>query len=146
MSGRSPTYRRRSGRRGVPGRAVEGRRPSDRDDGDASIPMGTITLLEEAVRRASRSGIRRAWSSPDRDELDPHMRLIQVPDRRRGSGVAPRSQIPDSRHLSDLIRHGRLHRGVMERSNMAGVRYELRVSGLMSDRARDAFSDMIVNP
>ena len=29
---------------------------------------------------------------------------------------------------------------------MAGVRYELRVSGLMSDRARDAFSDMIVQP
>jgi hypothetical protein len=27
---------------------------------------------------------------------------------------------------------------------MAGVRYEFRVSGLMSDRARDAFSDMIV--
>ena len=27
---------------------------------------------------------------------------------------------------------------------MAGVRYECRVSGLMSDRARDAFSDMIV--
>ena len=29
---------------------------------------------------------------------------------------------------------------------MAGVRYEFRVSGLMSDRARDAFSDMIVQP
>ena len=29
---------------------------------------------------------------------------------------------------------------------MAGVRYELRVSGLLSDRARDAFSDMIVQP
>jgi hypothetical protein len=27
---------------------------------------------------------------------------------------------------------------------MAGVRYEFRVSGLMSDRARDAFGDMIV--
>ena len=29
---------------------------------------------------------------------------------------------------------------------MAGVRYEFRVSGLMSERARDAFSDMIVQP
>ena len=29
---------------------------------------------------------------------------------------------------------------------MAGVRYEFRVSGLMSDRTRDAFSDMIVQP
>ena len=29
---------------------------------------------------------------------------------------------------------------------MAGVRYEFRVSGPMSDRARDAFSDMIVQP
>jgi hypothetical protein len=29
---------------------------------------------------------------------------------------------------------------------MAGVRYEFRVSGLISDRARDAFSDMIVQP
>ena len=29
---------------------------------------------------------------------------------------------------------------------MAGVRYEFRVSGLMLDRARDAFSDMIVQP
>ena len=29
---------------------------------------------------------------------------------------------------------------------MAGVRYEFRVNGLMSDRARDAFSDMIVQP
>ncbi len=29
---------------------------------------------------------------------------------------------------------------------MAGVRYELRVSGLMSDRARDAFNDMVVQP
>jgi len=29
---------------------------------------------------------------------------------------------------------------------MAGVRYEFRVSGLMSDRARDAFGDMIVQP
>ena len=29
---------------------------------------------------------------------------------------------------------------------MAAVRYEFRVSGLMSDRARDAFSDMIVQP
>ncbi len=29
---------------------------------------------------------------------------------------------------------------------MASVRYEFRVSGLMSDRARDAFSDMIVQP
>ena len=29
---------------------------------------------------------------------------------------------------------------------MAGVRYEFRVSGLMSDRARDAFRDMIVQP
>ena len=29
---------------------------------------------------------------------------------------------------------------------MAIVRYEFRVSGLMSDRARDAFSDMIVQP
>ena len=29
---------------------------------------------------------------------------------------------------------------------MAGVRYELRVSGLVSDRVRDAFSDMVVQP
>jgi len=29
---------------------------------------------------------------------------------------------------------------------MVGVRYEFRVSGLISDRARDAFSDMIVQP
>jgi hypothetical protein len=29
---------------------------------------------------------------------------------------------------------------------MASVRYEFRVSGLMSDRARDAFSDMTVQP
>jgi hypothetical protein len=29
---------------------------------------------------------------------------------------------------------------------MAGVRYEFRMSGLMSDRARDAFRDMIVQP
>ncbi len=29
---------------------------------------------------------------------------------------------------------------------MVGVRYEFRVSGLLSDRARDAFSDMIVQP
>ena len=29
---------------------------------------------------------------------------------------------------------------------MAGVRYEFRVSGQLSDRARDAFSDMIVQP
>ena len=29
---------------------------------------------------------------------------------------------------------------------MSGVRYEFRVSGLMSDRAREAFSDMNVQP
>jgi hypothetical protein len=29
---------------------------------------------------------------------------------------------------------------------MASVRYEFRVSGLMSDRARDAFGDMTVQP
>jgi hypothetical protein len=29
---------------------------------------------------------------------------------------------------------------------MTGVRYEIRVSGLMSDRAREAFGDMIVAP
>jgi len=29
---------------------------------------------------------------------------------------------------------------------MVGVRYEFRVSGLMSDRARDAFRDMVVQP
>jgi hypothetical protein len=29
---------------------------------------------------------------------------------------------------------------------MAGVRYEFRVSGVMSDRTRDAFRDMIVQP
>jgi hypothetical protein len=29
---------------------------------------------------------------------------------------------------------------------MAGVRYEFRVSGLLSDRARHAFSDMTVQP
>jgi hypothetical protein len=29
---------------------------------------------------------------------------------------------------------------------MAGVRYEVRVTGRMSERARDAFSDMKVDP
>jgi hypothetical protein len=31
-------------------------------------------------------------------------------------------------------------------TDMAGVRYEFRVSGPMSDRAREAFSDMKVQP
>ena len=39
---------------------------------------------------------------------------------------------------------GRADRALGGAKNMAGVRYEFRVSGLMSDRARDAFSDMIV--
>ena len=39
---------------------------------------------------------------------------------------------------------GRADRALGGAKNMTGVRYEFRVSGLMSDRARDAFSDMIV--
>jgi hypothetical protein len=35
---------------------------------------------------------------------------------------------------------------VLEVTDMAGVRYEFRVNGLMSERAREAFSGMSVQP
>ena len=53
-------------------------------------PSEIATLLE-AVRRALRSGIRRASSSPDRDELNPRMRSSRFRTA-RSSGVPPRSQ------------------------------------------------------